>query len=361
MTSASTGWVKFFKDAGLPPDLSAKYAVMFTDHRIQKDMLGDLDRDILSDIGVVPVGDKMAILKHARFMSEQAKRDQSSKLLADGVKTLESRPNKGTSPAARMLNHEINKRSSPASGRSSPASSSDQESKKSVFQRLANKSQSASPSKRAGVFDRLGKETEGEPLPYAGVLKKSPSPVTVAKKQTVPEPVAKKPKATSVLDRLGAPKSENIPDSSSQKKASTSKLIRLKKSVLLSKKAAVTRKPTSTTGITITKPAIQKVTTKKPSVLDRLGAVVTSTTASDTASDPVTRGATKTTKRKLILKVPKKNLVLKRKSNTDLEAVARKKPISSNTVSSTSSAGIFRREGAEGQSVFSRLGKKMMQ
>lgn len=354
MTSASTGWVKFFKDAGLPPDLCAKYAVMFTDHRIQKDMLGDLDRDILSDIGIVPVGDKMAILKHARFMSEQAKRDQSSKLLADGVKTLESRPNKGTSPAARMLNHEINKRSSPASGRSSPASSSDQESKKSVFQRLANDSPNGSPSKRSGVFDRLGKESKGEPLPYAGVLKKSPSPVTVTKKETVP----KKAKAKSVLDRLGAPKSESVPDSSTQKKANVTKLIRLKKSVLLNKKAVIARKQTSSSGLTITRPAIQKVTTKKPSVLNRLGAVVTSTTPSDTAPNPAARAASKATKRKLILKVPKKNMVLKRKSNTDLETVARKKPISSNTVSSTSSAGIFRREVAGGQSVFSRLGKK---
>lgn len=64
----SIKWVQFFKDAGLPEKLSTKYAVIFNDHRIQYDMLKDLNKEYLADMGIKTMGDVIAILRHAKVM-----------------------------------------------------------------------------------------------------------------------------------------------------------------------------------------------------------------------------------------------------------------------------------------------------
>jgi len=60
-------WFKFFLDAGLPPSDAGNYAATFMEHRIQPDMLGDLTKDYLTDMGIKVLGDIIAILKHARI------------------------------------------------------------------------------------------------------------------------------------------------------------------------------------------------------------------------------------------------------------------------------------------------------
>ena len=59
-------WLKFFTDAGIPPDEAANYSVIFTDHRIQSSMLTDLNKEYLTEMGIKCMGDVIAILKQAK-------------------------------------------------------------------------------------------------------------------------------------------------------------------------------------------------------------------------------------------------------------------------------------------------------
>lgn len=64
-------WIKFFTDCGIPPSESTNYAITFTDNRIQKDMLMDLTKEYLSEMGIQILGDVIAILKHAKTVHSQ--------------------------------------------------------------------------------------------------------------------------------------------------------------------------------------------------------------------------------------------------------------------------------------------------
>ncbi|XP_014678313.1 PREDICTED: uncharacterized protein C19orf47-like [Priapulus caudatus] len=76
LSALTSEWIKFFKDAGLPPTIAAKYAILFTDHRIQRNMLSDLSKEILSDMGIQALGDIIAILKYAKDVYTQEEREK---------------------------------------------------------------------------------------------------------------------------------------------------------------------------------------------------------------------------------------------------------------------------------------------
>lgn len=67
----SDWWIKFFLDAGIPSFASSKYATIFYENRIQSNMLMDLDKDILKEMGISVIGDIIAILKHAKDVSRE--------------------------------------------------------------------------------------------------------------------------------------------------------------------------------------------------------------------------------------------------------------------------------------------------
>lgn len=69
--TAAPAWFQFFLDSGIPPADAGNYAVTFTTNRIQMDMITDLTKDYLRDMGITVLGDVIAILKHAKVVHAQ--------------------------------------------------------------------------------------------------------------------------------------------------------------------------------------------------------------------------------------------------------------------------------------------------
>ena len=58
-------------DAKIPAGDATQYAILFTDNRIQRDMLTDITKDYLLDMGLQRLGDIIAILRHAKAVHNQ--------------------------------------------------------------------------------------------------------------------------------------------------------------------------------------------------------------------------------------------------------------------------------------------------
>merc|ERR550532_2109518 len=105
-TSMTSFWLNFFTTAGIPAGEATSYAISFSDNRITEDMLMDLNKEILQDLGVTVMGDIIAILKHAKNAHTQSARD---KLLRGATQTpitaRVSTPPKRSTPASRTVNH----------------------------------------------------------------------------------------------------------------------------------------------------------------------------------------------------------------------------------------------------------------
>ncbi|KAG8177099.1 hypothetical protein JTE90_015243 [Oedothorax gibbosus] len=69
-------WIAFFRKAGLPPNVAANYAIIFFDNRIQVDMLLDLSKEYLYDMGIKVMGDVIAILKYAKEFNNQLAKER---------------------------------------------------------------------------------------------------------------------------------------------------------------------------------------------------------------------------------------------------------------------------------------------
>ncbi|XP_067275146.1 uncharacterized protein C19orf47 homolog isoform X3 [Pseudorasbora parva] len=256
VTTATSEWIQFFKDAGIPPGLAVNYAVSFVDNRIQKNMLMDLSKEIMMDLGITVIGDIIAILKHAKQVYRQDMCKMATEAISSGQTSVQAELRRtAKTPATRMIANALSRDSPPSTPARRPdnrisvtvSNASAKPAKvlkrTSVFDRLGaeSKTDTISTNKQpTGVFSRLGEaedeerggkpddvtdsfeendsDDEGSVLQYAGVLKRPPPS---SKKEALT--IKSKP---FTLRRLGAkyklPPSEGTPPISSTSSSSSS-------------------------------------------------------------------------------------------------------------------------------------------
>uniref|UniRef100_H2ZFI2 SAM domain-containing protein n=1 Tax=Ciona savignyi TaxID=51511 RepID=H2ZFI2_CIOSA len=351
-------WLKFFKDAGIPSGLDMKYAIMFCDHRIQKDFLGDLKREYLTEMGIKAMGDVIAILKQAELVFEEISREKTSKL----IRPMGGKRNKQRTPSPIMIKTSTNEKPKQlAQIVPKPPILAAEAPNKSVFHRLGNDTVVESPA----VFRRLGDPVNSASIGSADQVVRS------IKKTVTDVPKTKSLKRRSVLERLGPASDETPPVKKMIKSAgknkpnivvtssnSKKKSVRMQQSdddVSSSVEIPPTRQKTVVRMKPLTKPTKQKVIMKRvlhsdkktSSIMQRLGnkgngissrVSVKSLTKSNLRMDRNGHAATK--KLKPTSRFRSDMMVIKQPARRI------SKPISSNTVSSTTSAGIFRGKGA---------------
>ncbi|XP_018604030.1 uncharacterized protein C19orf47 homolog [Scleropages formosus] len=202
VTTATSEWIQFFKDAGIPPGLAVNYAVSFVDNRIQKTMLMDLSKEIMMDLGITVIGDIIAILKHAKHVYRQDMCKMATEAITSGQTSVQAELRRAANtPATRMIANSLSRESPPSTpvrrpdNRLSVTVSNKQASTKAVLSRPADEGSSL-PVKRR----RVTAEMEGK---YIINMPKG----TTARTRRILEQQAKREKAlkrTSVFERLGA-------------------------------------------------------------------------------------------------------------------------------------------------------------
>ncbi|XP_068442015.1 uncharacterized protein C19orf47 homolog isoform X2 [Clinocottus analis] len=216
VTTATSEWIQFFKDAGIPAGLAVTYAVSFVDNRIHKNMLMDLSKDIMMDLGITVIGDIISILKHAKQVYRQDMCKMATEAITSGQTSVKAELRRtANTPATRMIANALSSDSPPATparrpdnrlsvtvsnmqaskngkavlsqpadeGNSLPAVkrrrvTAEMEGSKrtSVFARLGAESKAdttTSNTKPTGVFSRLGRGDEEEDKPQPGKLSSS--------------------------------------------------------------------------------------------------------------------------------------------------------------------------------------------
>ncbi|XP_061638221.1 uncharacterized protein C19orf47 homolog isoform X3 [Phyllopteryx taeniolatus] len=184
VTTATSEWIQFFKDAGIPAGLAVTYAVSFVDNRIQKNMLMDLSKDIMMDLGITVVGDIIAILKHAKLVHRQDMCKMATEAISSGQTSVKAELRRtANTPATRMIANALSHDSPPATPVRRPDNclsvtvSNVQASKgnKAVVSQPADEGNVLSAAKhrrvtaemeglkRTSVFARLGAESKADP------------------------------------------------------------------------------------------------------------------------------------------------------------------------------------------------------
>ncbi|XP_056652183.1 uncharacterized protein C19orf47 homolog isoform X3 [Monodelphis domestica] len=211
VTMATSEWIQFFKEAGIPPGPAVNYAVMFVDnsipHRIQKNMLLDLNKEIMNELGVTVVGDIIAILKHAKVVYRQDVCKAAAESLASSPSHLQAELRRSaTSAASRMIANSLSRDSPP----STPARRPDTSASK-ISVTVSNKM--AVKHAKAAALGQLEEENAAVPVKrrrrvtaemegkYIITMPKGTTPRT---RKILEQQAAKGVQRTSVFDRLGA-------------------------------------------------------------------------------------------------------------------------------------------------------------
>lgn len=110
-SSLSAYWVKFFKGAGFPQDVATKHAVVFSNNRIKPDMLPDLDKPSLKEMGITLMGDMIAILRYAKKVVEETTCERFLVDTEDNVGTpkpiVKKVATKATSSTSKIINSKL--------------------------------------------------------------------------------------------------------------------------------------------------------------------------------------------------------------------------------------------------------------
>ncbi|XP_010744706.3 uncharacterized protein C19orf47 homolog isoform X2 [Larimichthys crocea] len=203
VTTATSEWIQFFKDAGIPAGLAVTYAVSFVDNRIHKNMLMDLSKDIMMDLGITVIGDIIAILKHAKQVYRQDMCKMATEAISSGQTSVKAELRRtANTPATRMIANALSHDSPPTT----PARRPDNRLSVTVSNVQANKSGKAVVSQPADEGNglpavkrrRVTAEMEGK---YIINMPKGTTPRT---RRILAQQAKKGFKRTSVFARLGA-------------------------------------------------------------------------------------------------------------------------------------------------------------
>ncbi|XP_037315120.2 uncharacterized protein C19orf47 homolog isoform X1 [Pungitius pungitius] len=205
VTTATSEWIQFFKDAGIPAGLAVTYAVSFVDNRIHKNMLMDLSKDIMMDLGITVIGDIISILKHAKQVYRQDMCKMATEAISSGqtsVKAELRRTANTRKSATRMIANALSHDSPPTT----PARRPDNRLSVTVSNVQPNKSSKAVISQPAeegnslpaAKHRRVTAEMEGK---YIINMPKGSTPRT---RRILAQQAKKGLKRTSVFARLGA-------------------------------------------------------------------------------------------------------------------------------------------------------------
>ncbi|XP_020784267.2 uncharacterized protein C19orf47 homolog isoform X1 [Boleophthalmus pectinirostris] len=202
-STATSEWIQFFKDAGIPAGLAVTYAVSFVDNRIQKNMLMDLSKDIMMDLGITVVGDIIAILKHAKQVYRQDMCKMATEAISSGQTSVQAELRRtANTPATRMIANALSHDSPPAT----PVRRGDNRLSVTVSNVPGNKknkavvSQPADEGKSVPAMKRrrVTAEMEGK------YIVNMPKGTTARTRRILAQQAKKGLKRTSVFARLGA-------------------------------------------------------------------------------------------------------------------------------------------------------------
>ncbi|XP_023838420.1 uncharacterized protein C19orf47 homolog isoform X1 [Salvelinus sp. IW2-2015] len=202
VTTATSEWIQFFKDAGIPAGLAVNYALSFVDNRIQKTMLMDLTKEIMMDLGITVIGDIIAILKHAKQVYRQDMCKMATQAITSGQSSVQTELRRtANTPATRMIANALSHDSPPTTPAHHPdnraisvtVSNKQAKSGKAVLSRPADEGNGL-PAKRR----RVTAEMEGK------YIINMPKGTTARTARILAQQAKKGNKRMSVFERLGA-------------------------------------------------------------------------------------------------------------------------------------------------------------
>jgi len=94
-----TFWKKFCIDSGIPLLASTSYATAFADNRLTEDMVPELNKGVLKELGITIIGDIIAILKHAAVCTRTKKEGLEDKVKKAKAAPVQAKPSKEIKPA----------------------------------------------------------------------------------------------------------------------------------------------------------------------------------------------------------------------------------------------------------------------